>query len=137
MKLNYKRTILVGLAFLSICAFWQLYDNVIPLILKNTFHMRDDIAGVIMAGILAATIALWAIAGYAFCATALASAAPLPIRALALPVALAGALLVLGQAARSRRRTEQASPPVPKGRIALAVAFAAVGALRGARELRE
>lgn len=49
MKLNYKRTILVGFAFLSICAFWQLYDNVVPLILKNTFHMRDDIAGVIMA----------------------------------------------------------------------------------------
>ncbi len=49
MKLNYKRTLLVGMAFLSICAFWQLYDNVIPLILKNTFHMRDDVAGVIMA----------------------------------------------------------------------------------------
>lgn len=49
MKLNYKRTILVGLAFLSICAFWQLYDNVVPLILKNTFHMPDDVAGVIMA----------------------------------------------------------------------------------------
>ena len=26
MKLNYKRTTLVGLAFLSICAFWQVYD---------------------------------------------------------------------------------------------------------------
>ncbi len=49
MKLNYKRTILVGMAFLSICAFWQLYDNVVPLILKNTFNLRDDIAGVIMA----------------------------------------------------------------------------------------
>ena len=49
MKLNYKRTLLVGMAFLSICAFWQLYDNVVPLILKNTFHMRDDVAGVIMA----------------------------------------------------------------------------------------
>lgn len=49
MKLNYKRTILVGLAFLSICAFWQLYDNVVPLILKNTFHIPDDVAGVIMA----------------------------------------------------------------------------------------
>ena len=49
MKLNTKRTVLVGLAFLSVCAFWQVYDNVIPLILKNTFHMRDDIAGVIMA----------------------------------------------------------------------------------------
>ncbi len=25
MKLNNKRTILVGLAFMSICAFWQMY----------------------------------------------------------------------------------------------------------------
>lgn len=49
MKLNYKRTLLVGLAFLSISAFWQLYDNVIPLILKNTFDIPDSIAGVIMA----------------------------------------------------------------------------------------
>ena len=49
MKLNYKRTVLVGFAFLSICAFWQLYDNVIPLILKNTFNVPDSIAGVIMA----------------------------------------------------------------------------------------
>ena len=49
MKLNYKRTLLVGLAFLSICAFWQLYDNVVPPILKNTFDIPDDIAGVIMA----------------------------------------------------------------------------------------
>ena len=49
MKLNYKRTVLVSFAFLSICAFWQLYDNVIPLILKNTFDVPDSIAGVIMA----------------------------------------------------------------------------------------
>ncbi len=49
MKLNTKRTVLVGLAFLSICAFWQLYDNVVPLVLKNTFDIPDDIAGVIMA----------------------------------------------------------------------------------------
>lgn len=49
MKLNYKRTFLVGMAFLSINAFWQLYDNVIPLILKNTFDVPDSIAGVIMA----------------------------------------------------------------------------------------
>ena len=26
MKLNYKRTILVGFAFFLICAFWQIYD---------------------------------------------------------------------------------------------------------------
>ena len=49
MKLNTKRTLLVGLAFLSISAFWQLYDSTVPLILKNTFDMPDDIAGFIMA----------------------------------------------------------------------------------------
>ena len=49
MKLNYKRTFLVGLAFLSICAFWQLYDNVIPLILTNTFHLNETYSGAIMA----------------------------------------------------------------------------------------
>lgn len=49
MKLNYKRTILIGMAFLSISAFWQMYDNVIPLILKNTFHLGETITGVIMA----------------------------------------------------------------------------------------
>ena len=49
MKLNTKQTVLVGLAFLSICAFWQLYDSVIPLVLKNTFHISDDVAGIIMA----------------------------------------------------------------------------------------
>ena len=27
MKLNYKRTILVGFAFFLICAFWQAYDG--------------------------------------------------------------------------------------------------------------
>ena len=36
MKVNYKRTILIGLAFLSISAFWQIYDNIIPLMLKPT-----------------------------------------------------------------------------------------------------
>ena len=49
MKLNTKRTLLVGLAFLSISAFWQLYDSVVPLVLKNTFDIPDDIAGIIMA----------------------------------------------------------------------------------------
>ena len=49
MKLNNKRTFLVGLAFLSICAFWQMYDNIVPLILTNTFHMNETISGVIMA----------------------------------------------------------------------------------------
>ncbi len=49
MKLNYKRTILIGLAFLSISAFWQMYDNVIPLILKNTFDLGETVTGAIMA----------------------------------------------------------------------------------------
>lgn len=49
MKLNNKRTVLVGLAFLSICAFWQMYDNVIPLILTKTFHLHETFSGAIMA----------------------------------------------------------------------------------------
>ena len=49
LKLNNKRTILVGLAFLSICAFWQMYDNLVPLILKGTFHMDESLTGAIMA----------------------------------------------------------------------------------------
>ena len=49
MKLNNKRTVLVGLAFLSICAFWQMYDSIVPLILTNTFHLNESISGAIMA----------------------------------------------------------------------------------------
>lgn len=49
MKLNKSRTFLVGLAFMSISAFWQLYDNVIPLVLKNTFGLGDGVSGIIMA----------------------------------------------------------------------------------------
>ena len=49
MKLNNKRTVLVGLAFLSICAFWQMYDSVIPLILTKTFHLNETYSGAIMA----------------------------------------------------------------------------------------
>ena len=49
MKLNNKRTFMVGFAFLSICAFWQMYDNVIPLILRKTFNMNETLAGGVMA----------------------------------------------------------------------------------------
>ncbi|HHY81412.1 MAG TPA: SLC45 family MFS transporter [Clostridiales bacterium] len=49
MKLNYKRTFFIGLAFLSISAFWQLYDSIIPLMLKNTFLLGETLTGVIMA----------------------------------------------------------------------------------------
>ena len=48
-KLNYKRTFFIGLAFLSISAFWQMYDNIIPLILQNTFHLKETVTGVLMA----------------------------------------------------------------------------------------
>lgn len=49
MKLNYKRTFFIGLAFLSISAFWQMYDNIVPLILQNTFKLSDSVIGSIMA----------------------------------------------------------------------------------------
>ena len=49
MKLNYKRTILVGFAFFIISAFWQAYDTIVPLILTNKFHMQQGYSGVIMA----------------------------------------------------------------------------------------
>ena len=49
MKLDVKRTVLIGFAFFSICAFWQLYNSVIPLMLTNTFHMNETLSGVIMA----------------------------------------------------------------------------------------
>ena len=48
-KLNYKRTFFIGLAFLSISAFWQMYDSIVPLILKNTFGMRDTVTNTVMA----------------------------------------------------------------------------------------
>ena len=49
MKLNYKRTFFVGMAFLSISSFWQMYDNIVPLILQNTFHLNESVIGGIMA----------------------------------------------------------------------------------------
>lgn len=49
MKLNYKRTILVGLAFFLISAFWQAYDTIVPLILTNKFDMEQTYSGIIMS----------------------------------------------------------------------------------------
>ena len=49
MKLNYKRTVFVGFAFFLICAFWQAYDNTIPLILTNKFGLSQTASGAIMA----------------------------------------------------------------------------------------
>ena len=49
MKLNYKRTILVGFAFFLICTFWQAYDSIIPKILTDKFGMAQGWSGVVMA----------------------------------------------------------------------------------------
>ncbi len=49
MKLNTKRTVLVGFAFFLICAFWQAYDATIPVILTNKYGMSQFWSGVIMA----------------------------------------------------------------------------------------
>ena len=49
MKLDYKKTTFIGFAFMSICAFWQIYDSVIPKILENTFNMGETDIGIIMA----------------------------------------------------------------------------------------
>ena len=49
MKLNYKRTILVGFAFFLISAFWQAYDSTVSLLLTNKFGMSQTWSGVIMA----------------------------------------------------------------------------------------
>lgn len=49
MKLNNKRTVLIGFAFLSICAFWQMYDNLVPKILTETFGLGESWSGMIMA----------------------------------------------------------------------------------------
>ena len=49
MKLNYKKTILVGFAFFLISAFWQAYDAIVPLILTNLYKMGQDASGFIMS----------------------------------------------------------------------------------------
>ena len=49
MKLDTRKTFLVGFAFLAITAFWQMYDGLIPIMLKGTFGLNEIIAGIIMA----------------------------------------------------------------------------------------
>ncbi len=49
MKLNYKKTIFVGFAFFLICAFWQAYDNIVPMMLVNKFGLNQTASGVIMS----------------------------------------------------------------------------------------
>ena len=49
MRLNYRRTVLVGFAFFLICAFWQIYDVSIAMTLTNKFGMSQDHSGIVMA----------------------------------------------------------------------------------------
>ena len=56
MRLDKRRTVLVGFAFLSICAFWQMYNNVVPLILTNTFHMNETWSGAIKTAAFVAVL---------------------------------------------------------------------------------
>ena len=51
MELKFRpgQTIRIGFAFFSICAFWQMYNNIVPLVLTNTFHMNETLSGAIMA----------------------------------------------------------------------------------------
>ncbi|MBO4693007.1 MAG: MFS transporter [Clostridia bacterium] len=49
MKLNYKQTVLIGFAFMSILAFWQFYDQVIPYILENRFGLNTFITNAVMS----------------------------------------------------------------------------------------
>lgn len=49
MKLNVKKTILVGVAFLIISLFWQVYDNIIAKMLINSFGLNQFWSGAVMA----------------------------------------------------------------------------------------
>lgn len=49
MKLNTKQTVLIGLSFASILAFWQFYDQVIPVILENHFGRSTFVTNAIMS----------------------------------------------------------------------------------------
>jgi hypothetical protein len=49
MKLDYKKTIYVGLAFFLISLFWQTYDSIITKILIDKFGLNQTWSGVVMA----------------------------------------------------------------------------------------
>jgi len=49
MKVNVKRTILIGFAFLMISMFWQVYDNLIAKMLVDSFGLNQTMSGFVMA----------------------------------------------------------------------------------------
>ena len=48
LRLDFKRTILVGFAFFGIMCFWEVYDYVMPLILNRRFGLNEWQYGLIM-----------------------------------------------------------------------------------------
>ena len=48
MKLDFKRTLFVGFAFMGIMCFWEVYDYIMPLILQRVFGMEYAEYGIIM-----------------------------------------------------------------------------------------
>ena len=49
MKLDFKRTLFVGFAFMGIMCFWEVYDYIMPLILSRVFGMNSTQYGAVMA----------------------------------------------------------------------------------------
>lgn len=49
MKLNFKRTFLVGIAFLMISMFWQVYDALVAKMLVDSFGLNQTWSGIVMA----------------------------------------------------------------------------------------
>lgn len=51
IKLNIGRTVLIGLAFTAICLFWEIYDSLMPLFLRNfpLFDKSAALTGIVMA----------------------------------------------------------------------------------------
>lgn len=49
MRLNVKQTVLIGLPFASILAFWQLYDHIIPVILEDHFGCSTMLTNAVMS----------------------------------------------------------------------------------------
>ncbi len=48
IKLDISRTIKVGIAFMTIMVFWEIYDTLMPIILQRQFGMSRTALGVIM-----------------------------------------------------------------------------------------
>ena len=48
MKLDFKRTLFVGFAFMGVMCFWEVYDYIMPLILNRVYGLDSTQYGLIM-----------------------------------------------------------------------------------------